>query len=84
MMLTFQEAKEIYRVSKDAPEFAANSALDSCRMLLEHVGQTVDIHVAVPDFHWRAYLGGHDQQEAIFASECVTQFFAEATSISWR
>ena len=32
----------------------------------------------VPDFHWRAYLGGHDHADDIFGSQGITDFFAEA------
>ena len=79
MMLTIQEAKDIYRVCKDAPgKLTANNALNSCRKYLQQVGQKVDMSVAAPSFHWRAYLGGHDQAEAIFASAGITDFFAEA------
>ena len=77
--LSLQDARNIWSKCRAPPgRRVAHDALNTCRKKLQEVGQQVHVNDEIPDFHWRAYLGGHDHADDIFGSQGITDFFAEA------
>ena len=77
--LSLQDARNILSKCKAPPgKREAHEALNKCRKKLQEVGQQVHVNDEIPDFHGRAYLGGHDHAADIFASQGIPDFFAEA------
>ena len=76
--LTLQVARDMLRKCRAPPgKRTAHDALYTCRKKLQEVGQQVHVNDEIPEFHWRAYLGGHEHADGIFASHGITDFFAE-------